>query len=74
MRTACGMDTNKIKFESLERAKIACSADNDCIAIQDKQCDSEEYTICDQNVRISKTRCSFIGCDCGYLKESFHGT
>ena len=70
MRTDC---YSKDTFDSLERAKVACSSDSDCLAIQDKSCDSRMYYLC-QNLLIYKQYCSYGGCDCGYIKENYHGT
>ena len=69
LRTDCySQDT----FNSLERAKLACSSDSDCLAIQDDYCDSQKYYLC-KNIIIYKQYCPYGGCSCGYIKESYHG-
>ena len=69
LRTDCN---SQDMFDSLETAKVACSSDSDCIGIQDASCDSRKYHLC-HNIRIYKQYCPYGGCDCGYIKENYHG-
>ena len=54
-------------------AKIACSSDKGCVAIQDYNCDSKTFILCKERYVIRHECVGGHVCNCGYIKEDLHG-